>query len=111
MLLTTTQTIQGHQISNYLGVVCAEVIFGANIARDWMAKLSDVVGGHVGGYEKVFAEARAEAFRQIEQQASDLGANVVVGIRIDYETLGQENTMLMVAVTGTAVVVEVNGSE
>ncbi len=105
MLLTTTPTIDGKRITQYLGVVSGEAIIGANIFRDLFAKVRDIVGGRSGSYEKVLADARAAALEALEQEAAGRGANAVIGIDLDYEVLGEANGMLMVTASGTAVVV------
>ena len=103
MILTTTPTIEGQQISRYHGVVTGEAILGANMFRDLFAGIRDIVGGRSGAYEKELRKAREIAFEEIRQAATDLGANAVVGIDIDYEVVGEKGGMLMVSVSGTAV--------
>lgn len=105
MIITTTPTIEGKTILEYKGVVTGETIIGANIFRDFFASIRDIVGGRSGAYEEVLREAKDTAIREMMQEASRLGANAVVGIDLDYETLGSANGMLMVAASGTAVVV------
>ena len=105
MLLSTTPTIEGHPIREYKGVVTGETIIGANVIKDFMAGLTDFFGGRSSTYEKVLIEAKDTAMNEMMQRASALGANAVVGIDIDYETIGQGSSMLMVAVSGTAVVI------
>jgi uncharacterized protein YbjQ (UPF0145 family) len=104
MLMSTTSVIEGRAVSRYLGVVAGEAIIGANIFRDMFATVRDIVGGRSGTYEKALAEAREVAMAEMQTRAQELGANAVVGIDIDYEVLGQNNGMLMVAVSGTAVI-------
>ena len=104
MLMTTTTVFEGRPVSRYLGVVTGEAIIGANIFRDVFASVRDIVGGRSATYERGLAEAREIAMKEMEQKAQELGANGVVGIDIDYEVLGQNNGMLMVSVSGTAVV-------
>ena len=104
MLLTTASVVEGKPVSRYLGVVTGEAIIGANIFRDMFATVRDVVGGRSGTYEKGLAEARETAMREMQQRAQELGANAIIGIDLDYEVLGQNNGMLMVSVSGTAVV-------
>ena len=104
MLMTTTTVVDGRPVSRYLGVVTGEAIIGANIFRDIFAGVRDIVGGRSGTYEKALAEARQVAMTEMQARAQELGANAVVGVDIDYEVLGQNNGMLMVAVSGTAVV-------
>ena len=96
---------EGKTILEYKGVVTGETIIGANIFRDFFASIRDIVGGRSGAYEEVLREAKDTAIREMMQEASRLGANAVVGIDLDYETLGSANGMLMVAASGTAVVV------
>jgi uncharacterized protein YbjQ (UPF0145 family) len=105
MTLSTTSILEGRPVQRYLGVVNGEAIIGANIFRDLFAAVRDVVGGRSGTYEKALDEARRVAMTEMEQRAQELGANAVIGIDIDYEVLGQNNGMLMVAVSGTAVIV------
>lgn len=103
MLLTTTQTVEGRPVHQYLGVVTGEAIVGANAFRDFFAGIRDIVGGRAGGYEKALRGAREIAFEDMSADAAKLGADAVVGIDIDYETVGQSGGMLMVTVSGTAV--------
>ena len=104
MLLTTTTAIEGKPVSRYLGVVTGEAIIGANVFRDIFASVRDIVGGRSATYERGLAEAREVAMNEMQQRAQELGANAVIGIDLDYEVLGQGNGMLMVSVSGTAVV-------
>jgi uncharacterized protein YbjQ (UPF0145 family) len=104
MLLSTTSVVDGKPVSRYLGVVTGEAIIGANIFRDMFAAVRDVVGGRSATYEKALNEAREVAMGEMQKRAEALGANAVIGIDVDYEVLGQNNGMLMVAVSGTAVV-------
>ena len=87
----------------YMGVVTGEAIIGANFVKDFMASIHDVLGGRAGGYEKVLLKGRNAALQEMEKHAAELGANVIVGIDIDYETVGQNGSMLMAAISGTAV--------
>ncbi len=103
MIITTTPNIEGKQIKQYLGVVTGEAIMGANLFKDLFAGIRDLVGGRSAAYEKELQRAREVAFNEMEEKASSLGANAVVGVDIDYEVLGERNGMLMVAVSGTAV--------
>ncbi len=105
MILTTTPTIEGKQIVNYHGVVFGEVISGVNFVKDLFAGLRNFVGGRSGSYEEELTKARDTALKELEQRASEKGANAVVGIDIDYEVLGSDNGMLMVTASGTAVTV------
>ncbi len=103
MIITTTQNIEGHRITEYLGVVTGEAVLGTNFIRDLFAKIRDVVGGRSGSYEKELARARETAFREIQEEALEVGANAIVGIDLDYEVMGEKGSMLMVSVSGTAV--------
>lgn len=103
MIVSTTPQIEGRPVAAYLGVVAGETILGANIFRDIFAGIRDVVGGRSGSYEKVLREARESALSEATEAARQLGADAVVGIDFDYETLGANGSMLMVAVSGTAV--------
>ncbi|PZP33282.1 MAG: hypothetical protein DI603_07845 [Roseateles depolymerans] len=106
MILTTTATLEGHRIVRYCGVIAAESIQGVNVVKDFFANVRDVVGGRSATYEREFARARDAAFAELEQRAAIVGGNAVVGIKIDNEVLGHNNGMLMVSVSGTAVVIE-----
>jgi len=103
MLLTTTPTIEGKPIQQYIGIVTAETIIGANIFKDIFAGIRDIVGGRSGTYERVIEEARGGALKELEQKAQQMGANAVVGVDLDFETVGSGGSMLMVIATGTAV--------
>ena len=103
MILSTTPQIEGHPIREYKGVVTGETIIGANMFKDFMAGIRDIVGGRSKSYEKVLAEAKETSLQEMMQRAQALGANAVVGIDIDYETIGANGSMLMVANSGTAV--------
>lgn len=105
MILSTTQTIEGHPILEYKGIVTGETIIGANFMKDFFAGIRDIIGGRSGSYEKVLREAKDTALSEMQDRASQLGANAIVGIDIDYETVGQSGSMLMVAVSGTAVII------
>lgn len=105
MLVSTTPTIQGRTITTYYGIVSGETIIGANVFRDFMASIRDFFGGRSGSYEKILREAKDTALREMMQQASSLGANAVVGVDLDYETVGQNGSMLMVTCSGTAVTI------
>lgn len=104
MLLTTTQNVEGKRIVRYYGIVSGETIIGANIFRDFFASIRDIVGGRSGSYEKVLREAKVTALREMEIEAERLGANAIIGVDLDYETVGE--SMLMVTAAGTAVRVE-----
>lgn len=105
MLISTTSTLEGVQILEYKGIVTGEAILGANIFRDLFAGIRDIVGGRAGSYEKVLRGAREQAMEEMQLQARELGANAVIGVDIDYETVGGQGSMLMVSISGTAVVV------
>lgn len=105
MLMTTTPTIEGHPIKEYKGVVTGEAIIGANVVRDFLASIRDLVGGRSGSYEEVLHEGKETALAEMAGNAQRLGANAVVGIDLDYETVGDSGSMIMVAASGTAVVI------
>ena len=105
MILSTTPQIEGHPIREYKGVVTGETIVGANIIKDFFAGIRDIVGGRAGSYEKVLSEAKDTSLQEMMQRAEAMGANAIVGIDIDYETVGSNGSMLMVATSGTAVVI------
>lgn len=106
MLMTTTPSVEGKQIVRYLGVVTGETIIGANVFRDFLAGVRDFFGGRSASYEAVLREAKDTALEEMARQAEALGANAVVGIDLDYETVGGSGSMLMVTYSGTAVRVE-----
>lgn len=106
MIVTTTPTIEGKKIIEYRGIVCGEVISGVDFIKDFAAGLTNFFGGRSKSYEDELIEARENALNELRQRASNLGANAVVGVDIDYEVLGQGGNMLMVTVSGTAVVIE-----
>ena len=103
MILTTTPTIEGQPVRQYLGVVTSEAIIGANIVKDIFAGIRDIVGGRSATYEKVIEEARMNALQELEAKAQAMGASAVVGIDLAFETIGANGSMLMVVATGTAV--------
>lgn len=103
MIMTTTPTIEGRNITEYRGVVFGEVITGVNFIKDFAASIRDFVGGRSGSYEDELLNARNQAMKELEERAYKVGADAVVGIDIDYEVLGQSNSMLMVTASGTAV--------
>jgi len=105
MILSTTPTIEGHTIREYKGVVTGETIIGANIVKDFFASIRDIVGGRSASYEQVLREAKDTSLQEMMNRAQGMGANAVVGIDIDYETIGANSSMLMVATSGTAVVI------
>lgn len=106
MIITTTPSVEGHTIRDYKGVVTGETIIGANFVKDFFASVRDVFGGRSGSYEKVLAEGRETSLREMQERAAALGANAIVGVDVDYETIGANGSMLMVAVSGTAVVID-----
>lgn len=106
MIVTTTPEISGHRIVSYRGVITGEAIMGANILKDILASVRDIVGGRSATYEKELQTARDIALVELEQRATALGANAVVGVDLDYEVLGAGNSMLLVSASGTAVVIE-----
>ena len=106
MNVTTTPSIEGKRITRYCGVVAGEAILGANVFKDMFAGIRDLVGGRSGSYERELQRAREIAMEEMQERAAALGANAVVGVDLDYEVLGQGNSMLMVSASGTAVVVE-----
>ena len=106
MITTTTHTVDGRRIRQYLGLVTGETIMGANVISDLMASITDFVGGRSDTYENKFSEARETALQEMEEEAQRKGADAIVGIDIDYQVLGSSNGMLMVTATGTAVKIE-----
>lgn len=108
MLMTTTAQLEGRPVRRYLGVVTGEAILGANLFRDFFAGIRDIVGGRSGSYEKVLRDAKETAMREMADEARRLGANAVIGIDLDYETVqvGNGGGMLMVSASGTAVVID-----
>ena len=106
VVLSTTPSIEGRRITKYCGIVTGEAIMGANIFKDLFAGIRDIVGGRSATYEAELRKARELALTEIAQAAAETGANAVVGIDLDYETVGGQGSMLMVTVSGTAVVVE-----
>ena len=105
MITTTTHSIEGKPVLQYLGVVSAESIIGANIFKDLFAGIKDIVGGRSETYERVIEEARTNAMNEMVKKAQALGGNAVIGIDLDFETVGTSGSMLMVLATGTAVIV------
>ena len=106
MLITTTSTLQDIKITRYLGVVSGETIIGANIFKDFLANIRDIVGGRAESYERVLREAKEQAMAEMEQRATQMGANAIIGVDLDYETVGDSGSMLMVTTAGTAVIIE-----
>jgi uncharacterized protein YbjQ (UPF0145 family) len=103
MIITTTPSIEGKRITEYLGIVTGEAIMGANILRDFLAGIRDVIGGRSAAYEEKLIDARQISIQEMADNAAQLGADAVVGVDIDYEVLGSDNGMLMVTACGTAV--------
>ncbi len=103
MMLTTTPTIQGHDITKYLGVVCGEVVIGAHLGKDILASFTNIVGGRSNAYESTLRETRSGALAEMVEEAKRLGGNAIVGVKFDYSVIGQGGSMMMVAVSGTAV--------
>jgi len=103
MLIVTTDVIQDRKIAEYLGLVAGQAVYGANILRDFFAGITDVIGGRSGGYETVLMDGATAAIKDMEGYAEELGANAIIGVSLDYETMGKDNSMLMVSATGTAV--------
>lgn len=106
MIITTTPNIEGHKIVEYKGIVSGEVIFGMNFLKDFGASIRDFFGGRSNSYEDAMLEGRKTALQEIESRARELGANAIVGVSYGYETLGQSSTMIMVSISGTAVVID-----
>jgi len=106
MLISTTPSIDGKRVVKYFGIVSGEAILGANIFKDLFAGIRDIVGGRSGAYEKELRRAKEIALSEMEEEAARLGANAVLSVDLDYETLGQNGGMLMVSASGTAVLVE-----
>ncbi len=106
MLLSTTNSIEGKTITTYYGIVSGETIIGANIFKDIFAGIRDIIGGRSNSYEKVLRQAKETALKEMSEEAQRLGANAVIGIDIDYETVGSSGSMLMVTACGTAVFYE-----
>ena len=106
MIVTTTNDIQGKRVLKYIGIVSGEAIIGANIVKDFFAGIRDIVGGRSGSYEEGLREAKDIALREMQEQAVRLGANAILAVDLDYETLGSNGSMLMVSSSGTAVIVE-----
>lgn len=106
MVMSTTNDLQNKEIKRYMGIVTGEAILGANIFKDIFAGIRDIVGGRSASYERELQEARRIAFSEMEDKANRIGANAIIGIDIDYETIGANGSMLMVSVSGTAVQAE-----
>lgn len=106
MIVTTTPSIEGRRVTKYCGVIAGEAILGANMFKDIFAGIRDLVGGRSATYERELQRAREIALKELQERAEELGANAVIGIDIDYEVLGSGGSMLMVSVSGTAVILE-----
>lgn len=108
MICVTTTTIEGHPVTRYIGIVTGEAILGANIFRDFFAGIRDIVGGRSAAYERELRQARDIALTDLQDSARSMGANAVIGVDIDYESIsmGRGGGMLMVSVSGTAVVID-----
>ena len=105
MLITTTYQVDGQPIRQYLGVISAESIIGANFLKDFLASLTDFFGGRSNTYEEVLREGKETVLHELQNQASMMGANAIVGVDIDYNTVGANGSMLMIVATGTAVII------
>ena len=103
MILSTTNNIDNKPVKDYLGIVTGETIIGANIVKDVFASIRDIVGGRSGSYERVLREAKDTALKEMKENAEKLNADAVIGIDLDYETVGNRGGMLMVTASGTAV--------
>ncbi|MGB0892297.1 MAG: heavy metal-binding domain-containing protein [Flavobacteriaceae bacterium] len=103
MIITTTPTIENKPVKEYLGIVTGETIIGANIIKDFFAGIRDIVGGRSGSYERVLREAKDSALKEMQERALSLNANAIIGVDLDYETVGPNGGMLMVTASGTAV--------
>jgi uncharacterized protein YbjQ (UPF0145 family) len=103
MIISTTSSLEGKPVQEYLGVINAQSIIGANIFKDFLGGLRDVFGGRSKTYEKVLEEAKQDALRELAEKAQNIGANAIIGVDLDFETIGGGGSMLMVIATGTAV--------
>ena len=106
MIVVTTNQLEGHRITRYIGIVTGEAIMGANIFKDLFAGIRDIVGGRSAAYENELQRAKEIALQELQNRASAMGANAVVAVDLDYETVGANGSMLMVSASGTAMVVE-----
>ena len=106
MLISTTSSIEEKQIKEYRGVVFGEVINGVHFMRDFTANITNIIGGRATEYEQELIDTRAEAINEMIKRAEKIGANAIIGVKVDYETIGQSSSMLMVIASGTAVVIE-----
>lgn len=105
-MVITTNTVEGKKITRYIGIVSGEAILGANIFKDFFAGIRDIVGGRSAAYEEELRKAKDIAIAEMTQQAQMMGGNAVIGVDLDYETIGSNGSMLMVSASGTAVVLE-----
>lgn len=105
MILSTTDSLQGVDIKNYLGIVTAEVVYGSNALRDFFAGIRDVLGGRTGAYERVFEKGQQDALKELESRANRLGANAVIGVQIRTDTINidEHGVLMLITATGTAV--------
>lgn len=103
MIITTTPSVEGHSVENYLGIVSGEAVMGANMFKDIFAGIRDIVGGRSGAYEEELRRAKDIALHEMSENARHLGANAVLSVDLDYETVGSNGSMLMVSASGTAV--------
>lgn len=105
MILSTTDSLQGVDIKNYLGIVTAEVVYGSNALRDFFAGIRDVLGGRTGAYERVFEKGQQDALKELESRANRLGANAVLGVQIRTDTINidEHGVLMLITATGTAV--------
>ena len=106
MIITTTNNVEGHPVEAYLGIVSGEAILGANMFKDLFAGIRDIVGGRSGAYEEELRRAKTIALQEMQHNAQVLGANAILAVDLDYETVGSQGSMLMVTASGTAVVLE-----
>lgn len=106
MILTTTNVIPGKSVKEHKGVVFGDVVLGANFVKDFFARITDSIGGRSRGYEKVFRDGREQAMQIMVKSAQKVGANAIIGIDFKFQTMGKNNTILQVSVSGTAVVVQ-----
>ncbi len=105
MIVTTTNNIEGYKIVKYHGIIFGEVVTGVNILKDFTASITDIFGGRSKGYEDELLVAREQAIEEMKERAKAIGANAIVGVKIDYEILGASNSMMMVICSGTAVTI------
>lgn len=106
IIVTTTNGVEGKKIVEYKGIIFGEVVSGVDFIKDFAAGITNIFGGRSGSYEGELISARENALSELKQRANNIGANAIVGVKVDYETLGQGGNMLMVTVSGTAVIVE-----